>query len=255
MGLYHQISKLMPEGKLKNRFRNIFYKISNSITLGTKMLILNKERGIKGRFHKPLFVRYSDCLEELPGYVGKYVPQKGDVVVDAGAFVGNFAVYASKLVGPEGKVIAFEPEESNYRLLKRNIKLNKLKNVIVIKKGLWHKDDLLKFKTKGPESCLADFDKEENLSNTISVVSLDSFFKRNRIKKLDFVKMDIEGAEIRAIEGMKNLMQANKINFAIASYHIVEGKQTCIKLEKMFKEMGYKSNTGYPRHQTTYASK
>ena len=128
-------------------------------------------------------------------------------------------------------------------------------NVIVIKKGLWHKDDLLKFKTKGPESCLADFDKEENLSNTISVVSLDSFFKRNRIKKLDFVKMDIEGAEIRAIEGMKNLMQANKINFAIASYHIVEGKQTCIKLEKMFKEMGYKSNTGYPRHQTTYASK
>ncbi len=255
MNIYHLLSFFFPEGKIKNKFRKIFYKISNSFTLRTKKILFDKENYITGKFHEPLLVNYGNCLEELKGYIQEYTPKEGDVVIDAGAFQGVFSVYASKLVGKYGKVIAFEPDEANYKLLKKNIRLNGIKNVILINKGLWNKNDVLKFKTKGPESCLAEFDKEEDITEKIGVVSLDEILLKMNINRVNFVKMDIEGAELKAVEGMKNTMKKNKIHFAIASYHEVNGEPTNKELEKIFKKNGYNVRTRYPKHLTTYAWK
>lgn len=255
MNFYHFLSKLFPEGKKKNKLRKIFYKISNSIVIGSKEIRLDKDRKIYGRFYKLLLVRYSDCLEELRGYIKHYIPKKGDVIVDVGAFYGVFTVYASKLVGEGGKVIVFEPDEANYNLLKKNVKLNGLKNVILFNKGLWDKNSFLKFKNKGPESCLAEFDREENVTEKIEVARLDDIFKKLGIDRLNFIKMDIEGSEIKALDGMKKIMKKNKINFAVASYHEINREKTYKKLEKIFKKQGYKTVTEYPKHLTTYAWK
>ncbi|MEM3406001.1 MAG: FkbM family methyltransferase [Candidatus Pacearchaeota archaeon] len=59
--------------------------------------------------------------------------KKGDIVIDAGAYIGLFTLYASKKVGKNGLVIAYEPDPENYKNLLENIKLNKCKNVKLIK--------------------------------------------------------------------------------------------------------------------------
>ena len=66
---------------------------------------------------------------------------------------------------------------------------------------------------------------------------------RNDINKLDFVKMDIEGAEIEALEGCIVTIKSLSPNFAIASYHIVNGEPTYIKLEKFFEKIKYPYRT------------
>jgi len=67
--------------------------------------------------------------------------------------------------------------------------------------------------------------------------------------------MDIEGAEIEAIKGAKKTLKNNTANLAIASYHILDGEKTHFKLEKMLQKLGYKTETSFLQHLTTYANK
>jgi hypothetical protein len=71
---------------------------------------------------------------------------------------------------------------------------------------------------------------------------------------VDYIKMDIEGAEIEALEGAARMMSTLKPTFAIASYHKRDGRPTAETLEKLFNELGYRTETGFPSHLTTYAS-
>lgn len=187
----------------------------------------------------------------LKGYLKKFTPSEGNIVIDAGAFRGSFSIYASKIVGKDGLVIAFEPDKDIYKKLIMNIKLNNVKNIILIKKGLWNKETKLQFSNLSDGTANIDTIGK----TTLPVTSLDIELKKMKISKIDFIKMDIEGAEIEAIEGCKNTLLQNNVKLAIASYHIVNGEKTCYKLEKLLFEYGYKTETSYPEHLTTYAQK
>ena len=253
--VYSKISNLIPENKLKKRLRNFFYNNAYSFTIGHDVLPLNKEKTILGKFKRTILVNQIEPINALMGYQQHYIPKKGDVIIDVGAYNGDYAIYASNLIGDEGKILCFEPDEANFKLLRKNVKLNKLKNVILIKKGLWNKTTQLIFKTHGPDSKIGKFDKEENLVQKVDVVKLDEFLQKIGINRVDFIKMDIEGAEIEAVEGCVSLMKKNNINFAIASYHVVDGNPTYEFLERFFKKRGYIAKTEYPQHLTTYAWK
>jgi hypothetical protein len=88
----------------------------------------------------------------------------------------------------------------------------------------------------------------------VPVQSLPDLVSRYGLTRLDFVKMDIEGAEIEAIEGAGSVLSTLKPKFAIASYHRRNGRPTAETLERLFREVGYSSITGFPEHMTTYAS-
>ncbi len=90
-------------------------------------------------------------------------------------------------------------------------------------------------------------------SIAIDVESLPSLAKRFELERIDFVKMDIEGAEIEAIEGATGLPQNYRPRYAIASYHIVNGKRTADLLPALFAKMGYESRSGNKRHLTTWS--
>ncbi len=189
---------------------------------------------------------------ELPGYIAKRKLQKGDYVLDLGAFHGAFTIYASKKVGMSGRVYAFEPEKGNLNILMENLKLNNCKNVKVIKKGVWNKKAFLHFSGTGLGGKIDKTGEE-----VIEVTDLDSELKRMKInpKRISFIKMDIEGAEIEALNGMRDLLKIGNPFLAIASYHQRDGEQTYKKIEKILKDLGYNVKTGYPKHLTTWAWK
>ena len=70
--------------------------------------------------------------------------QQGDVVLDLGANIGYYTLIFARLVGPQGRVFAFEPDPENFRLLERNVKENHYTNVVAINKAVSNKTERLK---------------------------------------------------------------------------------------------------------------
>lgn len=238
MKLIEFISQKLPTNNFKRILRRLFYSIVFSFPLkNDKYLLINK---IEAKFKRYPFckIHAHEFNLLLEGYTKYRDIKGGDIVIDAGSIPGEFTIYASKKAGKTGKVLSFEPDENHFKMLKDNIKLNKLVNVIPLKMGIWSEDAVLNL----PEG-------------KMNVVSLDNQLKRMNIEKVDFIKMDIEGAEIDAVKGMEETLKNNNVHLAIASYHIINGQKTNIKLEKMLKGVGYKVKTDYPKHLTTYAFK
>lgn len=245
----------LPNGYLRSVIKNIIsFALHNA---SFKVMKYNFD-GEKIFLYEDKLFSTKRLLHEVAGYNQKYKLKKGNIVIDAGSYSGLFSIYASKKVGPEGKVIAFEPDPYNYAIIKRNLKLNKIINVILLKKGLFDKDTIVPFDIQGISSTIVTLNgpwKDQKTINKAEVVALDNELKRLKIKTVDFIKMDIEGAEIEAVNGAKQTIKTSpNIHFAIASYHIVNEKQTREYLEKFFKKLKMKVQTSYPKHLTTYAS-
>lgn len=136
--------------------------------------------------------------------------KEGDIVVDIGANIGFFTLLFSKLVGNSGKVYSFEPELTNFHLLKKNIEINNCKNVKLINKAVSNKTGklLLNLSEKGcGMHYLTDIQKEKNTIQ-VDVITLDDFFK-NLKNEVDFIKIDAEGSELNAIKGMNMILENN----------------------------------------------
>ena len=190
---------------------------------------------------------------DLPGYFKKYSPKEGDTVIDMGAYSGIFSIYCAIRMRNTGRIIAFEPNKDSIRLLQKAIELNGLTNITIVEKGLWSHKDNLGFLEKGVCSEITT----EGGDYSIPVVDLDSQLRAMGIdfKDVSFIKMDIEGAEIEALAGMRYTLWQGSPDLAIASYHIRYGKKTCFYVEDSLKKFGYNTVTGYPEHLTTYARK
>ena len=200
----------------------------------------------------PLIPKSVSDMSPVKGYELYYHLKAGDVVVDAGAYPGDYAVFAARKVGKSGKVICFEPDSRNRKILQRNMELEGLNNFIIVPKGLWNKNTTLKIKNS--DGLHTELSKDIGDSE-IAVCSLDSELKKLGIKHIDVLKMDIEGAEIEAIQGAKKTLKANKVNVMIASYHIINGQTTSHWLESYLKSVGYKAKSDFKKHLTTYGWK
>lgn len=136
-----------------------------------------------------------------------------EVFVDAGCYDGTKAFQFAKNTNFQyKKIIALEPDAINLKRMRENLNFNSLDNVIVIQKGLWDKKETLKFSGNGSSS--------SNISSKgdieIQVDSLDSLLNEEVVT---FLKMDIEGAELKALQGARNIIQKYKPKLAISMYH------------------------------------
>ena len=137
--------------------------------------------------------------------------KNGDVVFDIGANIGYFTLMFAKLVGENGKVYAFEPSPDVFDILKKNVELNGYKNVILLNKAVSTKTENIKlYLSLGGASDNHIYDSCDNRQSVvIDAIALDDWFK-NYDGKIDFIKMDIQGAEGKALQGMINLLKTNK---------------------------------------------
>jgi FkbM family methyltransferase len=160
-------------------------------------------------------------------YEEYYDIKEGNVVVDAGANIGLFTLKAAKAVGHSGMVIAIEPEMNNFRLLNKNVSANGLVNVVAIHKGLWSetgKSKLFVFGQRGHHSMLRS--RSETGYEEVEVDTLDNLLDSLAVKKIDFVKMDIEGAEFEACQGMNTLLGTAGVQLAIETHDDIVVNQT-----------------------------
>jgi len=138
--------------------------------------------------------------------------EKGDIVLDIGAHIGYYTLIFANLIGEDGKVFAFEPDPTNFDLLRKNVKINGYKNVILVQKAISHKTEKLKLYLSDDDSgghAIYNPCDGRRQSIEIEAIRLDDYFQDYE-GKIDFIKMDIEGAEEGALRGMSNLLRKNK---------------------------------------------
>ena len=175
--------------------------------------------------------------------------KKGDVVVDAGAHIGLFAHTVAKRAKI---VIAIECEPKNLEQLRRN--LRHFKNAIVVEKALWNCRARLPLHLghSSDHSLIQDVEIEgskpsANREITVEADTLDRILCDLKICKVDFVKMDIEGAEIEALQGaIETLKGVSKI--VVAAYHERDGAKT---IHQVIKKL---ANSGFKVYRTAYST-
>ena len=242
------ISRLFPKGNMKEKIKLLFYSIFKTKGAAFKLITNGEKINYKTTFKNVSLVTNEALYSIVPDfnfYQHFYKVKKGDVVIDAGANCGHLSIYFSKLAGNQGKIFAFEPDKFNILRIEENIKLNNdlTSNIKIEDVLLWDEDKLVDFYEAGTVGSSAVWMPDNDKCVKKEAVKIDTWVKKNNINKLDFIKMDIEGAEIEALDGCIETLKNLKPNFAIASYHYVNGEQTYVKLEKFFKENNYSYKT------------
>lgn len=138
----------------------------------------------------------------------KSVVKPGMVVCDIGSYIGYYALLAAQRVGIEGKVYAFEPDPHSFAYLQRNIRTNHFDQIVIpIPKAVADQSALLTFYiSEGDRSGSSLFQyKGKGQEITVECVSLDEFFQEMPAS-VSVIKMDIEGAEVKALKGMERVL-------------------------------------------------
>jgi len=195
----------------------------------------------------------TDTLTEIKAKVRKYFfykyePRKGDIILDIGAGIGDDAIYFSDIVGKEGKVIAIEAHPHTYRCLKKTIEANNLENVVAINVACSESSGKIKI-TKNLAylgNNIFHFNDENNDFIEVKSVTIDSILEELKIENVDFVKINIEGAEYGALKGASSILK-NNTNLAISchDFKYLEGKGDFFKTFELVKKLLSENEINY----------
>lgn len=148
----------------------------------------------------------------------EFIIQPTDVIIDIGAHIGSFSIWAARQA-PHGRVYAFEPNEENYIFLQENKKLNSLENLEIFNLAVSDKNGLASFFNSDHLSMSHSFFETgaENTS-TVRTLSLADILKTNQIERVNYLKIDAEGAEYLII--LNTPPEAlNKVDKILIEYH------------------------------------
>lgn len=136
--------------------------------------------------------------------------KEGMTVVDIGANVGYYTLLAARLVGPRGKVFAFEPNPENFALLSRNVEANGYQNVFLVSKAASGQSGTAALRIDRNSSGGHSLSAFRGAADTVQVetVSLDDYFA-GEYPSIDVLKMDAEGAEMAILSGMQKVLAHN----------------------------------------------
>ncbi|HLY70468.1 MAG TPA: FkbM family methyltransferase [Puia sp.] len=159
------------------------------------------------------------------GHNFKYIKaEKGDFVIDAGGCWGDTALYFANEVGNSGRVFTYEFIPSNLEIMTKNIALNPNleQRITVIKHPVWETSDRTMFYIDNGPGSRVFMNGDEKYDGKVESISIDDLVNRLNINKVNFIKMDIEGAEPAALKGAMNVIKKFKPKLAIAIYHSLD---------------------------------
>lgn len=168
---------------------------------------------------------------EKQNLVAKMV-KPGAVFLDVGAHVGFYTLLASMLVEKTGRVIAFEPFPRNITYLEKHLRLNGVQNVTLFKAAVSDHPGTTTFQ-EGPSSAMGQISDEGNL--VVELVSLDDLYLKGIIPLPDFLKIDVEGAELSVLNGARRILAEASPTIFLAT-HGAEVHANCLSL---LQKLGY----------------
>ncbi|MFL5810839.1 MAG: FkbM family methyltransferase, partial [Flavisolibacter sp.] len=174
-------------------------KIHNGLLMGVNSQDLLQQQILWYGFYEKKYVMTWERLIE-----------KNSIILDIGANIGYYSlVAAGKAVN--GHVYAFEPSSESYDQLQRNIAVNKLANITAFKRAVFNSSEertlFISEKTNigmGGLSTPVNFSGE---TEQVETIQIDQWIEMQKINKIDFIKIDIEGAEYDALKGMRKLLE------------------------------------------------
>lgn len=154
------------------------------------------------------------------------VVRKGSVCFDLGAHTGYYTLVLSRLVGPAGRLVAFEPLPANVALLRKHIEINNLRNVGVIEAAVSDRSGRTFFE-EGPTSAMGHVSPDRGL--TVRMVHLDGLVGSGELPTPDFIKVDVEGQEYAVLRGAARLLEHTRPMIFI-ELHGTEAESNCKSL-------------------------
>jgi FkbM family methyltransferase len=166
----------------------------------------------------------------------------GMVVLDIGSNIGDTLLNLAKR-NPNGKSIGFEPVPFLYQRAKTNLELNDFPNIELHNLAISDKNGCLYFdipKNRNSGS-ISMVNKPTATSTEVKAISLDTFVKVNNIKKVDLVKIDVEGFEMNVLMGALQTIKYHKpiLFVEVIDDYLVRSNSTASHLIKFIKDLGY----------------
>lgn len=253
--IIHKLWDKLPEGNYKEQarvFQRNYFARNTRATFSVQNGVFSVE--VDGvQFHTidhPFGVAHEHYQE-------KYKLREGDICIDAGAYNGHLSLLFSLKVGSSGHVIAVEPDDKNFGLIKRNLHLNgSIHNITIINNLLWSSNKKVEFSELGTVGSSVFYKPVGKPVISKDTITIDDLVETHNLPRMDLIKMDIEGAELEALNGAVNCIKKYRPNFAIASYHIIDNTPTRFVVEQFLKQYDYIVETiFYGAECVTYASR
>ena len=209
----YQIGKNLLSGRGLTKYSFIrkvkHYSLSNLQTdyaevFGNKLFLSKKGLALS--------ISHYGTYEELESKIMEEKIEMGNIVVDVGANIGLHTLNMARIVGNAGQVFAFEPDPSNFEILKKNVKINNYKNIILEQKAVGDKHGRTTLYQSDHPGKHRIFPQTEQAKSQVQVelTNLDNYFDSDMTDKINFIKIDVEGLEFSVLKGMKNILKNSK---------------------------------------------
>ena len=167
--------------------------------------------GTKFQYYDSTILSWND---EIPGYLRNakdywfsyYLPKPGDVILDVGAGHGEDVFAFSRVVGGSGRVVAIEAHPVSFRILEHFCRLNRLSNVTPIHAAIMDFPGIVTIDDGDRWEANTVSTTHKQGGATIRATTLDDICNEQKITKIDFLKINIEGAETFALQGMRDMI-------------------------------------------------
>jgi FkbM family methyltransferase len=193
--LFRVLKSLAPK-YLRQSCWNVISRQEEFLVMGSRMFIPPeaRQRDLVMNCYEPAV---EECLRRLV--------RPGMIFCDVGANIGVFTLLAARLVGPKGRVFSFEPVPSNFCVLRRNVEANKYGNVVCIPKAVSQQNGtsrLFLSRFCGSHSLVGEPAEYTGEFLDVETLRLDSL---PGLKRIDVLKIDVEGVELDVLEGLGHL--------------------------------------------------
>jgi FkbM family methyltransferase len=184
------------------------------------------------------------CLQAY----GEYCPEEGnafqqllgsgDVVVEAGANIGAHTLHLSRIVGPAGQVLAFEPQRRIFQILCANLALNNIGNVLVRQQGLGDSSRTMRVTSPaiGSVSNFGGIALSDAGGEPVEIATLDSL----ALRRLDLIKIDVEGMEEVVLRGGLETIRRLRPKLYLENDPGDAGLERSASLIRVIREFGYR---------------
>jgi FkbM family methyltransferase len=239
-----------PKDKIKLFELTFFEMIPTFLTRNYQAIYPLKEN-LKEKNHKQLTVKLNNIIYKIPDYESLRIvspqfeplisswfePKEGEVFVDIGSHIGKYALKAGKNVGSKGKVVAVEAMPANFIIIKKNVKLNKMKNIDVFNLAAWNTECSLQFLigTTSANSNINRFNYGQGMIEVQAGPVDKLLIGQLKLKRVDWIKIDVEGAEYQVLQGLKETISKFKPKMIIEIW-----AQNLAKVQAFLEEHQYR---------------